>query len=189
MSSQRPLPIENAPGKEFLPSIPAGDIDSAAKSRLQKIVSGGQTGADRAALDCAMDRGIPHGGWCPKGRMAEDGVIDARYTLQELEGGYKQRTRQNVIDSDGTLILNLGELEGGSLSTLLFAERFGKPCCVVQLDAGEIKTSLNQVRAWIRHNDIRVLNVAGPRESKRPGTHARSFRFLHEMLDTSRVQQ
>ena len=166
MSSQCPLPIENAQGKEFLPSIPAGDLDSAAKSRLLKIVSGGQTGADRAALDCAMDRGIPHGGWCPKGRMAEDGVIDARYTLQELEGGYKQRTRQNVIDSDGTLILNLGELEGGSLNTLLFAERFGKPCCVVQLDAVEVKTSLNQVREWIRHNHIRVLNVAGPRESK-----------------------
>ncbi|MCX7173435.1 MAG: putative molybdenum carrier protein [Proteobacteria bacterium] len=85
---------------------------------VTKIVSGGQTGVDRAALDWAVQQGIPHGGWCPKGRIAEDGAIDSRYELQETNSAkYPQRTKQNIIDSDGTLILNSGELDGGSLET------------------------------------------------------------------------
>lgn len=85
--------------------------------RRVKIVSGGQSGADRAALDWAIQNDLPHGGWCPKGRIAEDGRIDSRYTLRETDSeGYRQRTRQNVVDSDGTLILNTGELSDGSSS-------------------------------------------------------------------------
>jgi hypothetical protein len=83
-------------------------------SGLQRIVSGGQAGVDRAALDWAIARGIPHGGWCPAGRIAEDGMIPERYQLRETASpGYRERTRRNVEDSDGTLILNLGELDAG----------------------------------------------------------------------------
>ncbi len=87
---------------------------------IRKIVSGGQTGADRAALDWAMSRGVPHGGWCPKGRRAEDGPIPARYCLQETEAAnYLVRTEQNIVDSDGTVIFTLkAVLSGGSKRTL-----------------------------------------------------------------------
>lgn len=120
---------------------------------VAKIVSGGQAGVDRAALDWAIMRGLPHGGWCPKGRTAEDGVIDSRYILQETESaGYRQRTRQNVVDSDGTLILNLGELSDGTLATQRFAERFGKPYLVVQLESGA--DDLRQVLEWLQSHHI-----------------------------------
>lgn len=145
-----------------------------------KIVSGGQAGVDRAALDWAIERGFPHGGWCPQGRTAEDGVIDSRYALEETESaGYRQRTRQNVVDSDGTLILNVGELSEGSLTTLRFAERFGKPCLVVQLETGAEGT--RQTLEWLRAHRIAVLNVAGPRESKRPGIYRQALAFLESL--------
>jgi hypothetical protein len=100
------------------------------------IVSGGQTGADRAGLDFAIAHGLSHGGWCPLGRRAEDGSLDARYRMRETEGeGYRQRTKRNVADSDATLIFNIGELVGGSLATLRLAESAGKPVRVVALDA------------------------------------------------------
>ena len=100
---------------------------------IQRIVSGGQTGADRAGLDWAILEHIAHGGWCPLGRIAEDGLISSRYELEELPtGGYRARTRQNVFESDGTLIVNGGELGGGTLQTLCFAEQLGKPYLVIQ---------------------------------------------------------
>ena len=112
---------------------------------VTRIVSGGQTGADRAALDWAIGHGLPHGGWCPKGRLAEDGTIDGRYALQEARTtDYLDRTRQNVIDSDATLILNLGELNGGSQATQRFVEDLQKPCLVVQLDAAAQAVHLRQ---------------------------------------------
>lgn len=152
-------------------------------SRLvTRIVSGGQTGADRAALDRAIARGIPHGGWCPPGRMAEDGVIDARYKLSEiLTGGYRRRTRMNVEDSDGTLILNLGELEGGTLETQRFAARLKKPCLVLQLDEGVTEELTLRATTWLSDHKIRTLNIAGPRESKRPGIHAAVAAFLDSL--------
>jgi len=144
-----------------------------------RIVSGGQTGADRAALDWAIARGIPHGGWCPPGREAEDGPIPARYQLTEaLSGGYRRRTRLNVEDSDGTLILNLGELEGGTLETQRFAQRLKKPCLVVQLDSAVLQELTFPALEWLRAHRIRTLNIAGPRESKRPGIHAAATVFL-----------
>lgn len=146
---------------------------------VDKIVSGGQTGADRAALDWAIARGIPHGGWCPRGRKAEDGAIGTRYALTETAGrDYRQRTRLNVEDSDGTLILNLGELEGGTQETLRFAGRLKKPCHVVQLDGAVPQGLTFAALEWLRAHRIRVLNVAGPRESKRPGMYAAAFAFL-----------
>jgi len=143
-----------------------------------KIISGGQTGVDRAALDWAIERGLPHGGWCPKGRLAEDGVIDSRYLLQETESAnYRQRTRQNVVDSDGTLTLNIGDLSDGSLTTLQFAEMQEKPCMVVQMEDGA--ESAHSVMKWLEDHKIAVLNIAGPRESKRPGIYVETQTFLN----------
>jgi len=145
----------------------------------ERIVSGGQTGADRGALDFAIQHGYIHGGWAPHGRLAEDGVIPAKYQLTEIaEGGYRQRTRRNVADSDATLIVNLGELDGGTLATQVFAEKSGKPCLVVQADPGISEGMVNSVIAWLRQHDVKILNVAGPRESKRPGI----CRLTSEML-------
>lgn len=147
------------------------------------IVSGGQTGSDRAALDWAIAHGIPHGGWCPQGRLAVDGVLDARYLLQETEStGYRQRTRRNVSDSDGTLIFNRGELTGGTLLTQTLARKLGKPCHVVQVGDGAGSTLAAAVLHWMSGHDIRRLNIAGPRESKQPGI----YRETLEILDSIR---
>lgn len=146
------------------------------------IVSGGQAGADRAALDFAIKHGYTHGGWVPHGRKAEDGIIPLKYQLTELpEGGYRQRTRRNVEDSDGTLIVNLGELDGGTLATQTFAHQLGKPHLVVQLDSGVLAETEISVVAWLRQNTIQTLNVAGPRESKRPGIYQATLAFLERL--------
>ncbi|MCM2263811.1 MAG: putative molybdenum carrier protein [Desulfuromonadales bacterium] len=147
---------------------------------VDKIISGGQTGADRAALDVALQLGIPAGGWCPAGRRAEDGVIPARYPLTETKSPiHSVRTRRNVREADGTLIFNTGVLDGGTLLTVNYANQRGKPCLLVQLDdPGHPDVAV--VRAWIAAQRIRVLNVAGPRESKRAGIYGgtRGFLFL-----------
>jgi len=147
------------------------------------IISGGQTGADRAALDWAITHDVPHGGWCPKGRRAEDGPLDARYRLTETEGeGYRARTVRNVRDSDATLIFNLGELEGGSLETRRIAERRRKPVRVVQVDVMPNEEDLVELRAWIESYASPVLNVAGPRESKRPGIYKVTLVLLNSLF-------
>jgi len=133
---------------------------------LRKVVSGGQTGVDRAGLDAAMDAGIPVGGYCPKGRLAEDGSIPARYPMMELESPvFRDRTERNVVESDGTLILNKGVLSEGTGLTSDFAAQHGKPCLVVQLDA-EKMVAPEQVIRWLIEQQIGILNIAGPRESK-----------------------
>jgi hypothetical protein len=148
------------------------------KTTLEKIISGGQTGADRAGLDAALKHNIETGGWCPAGRRAEDGIIPDRYQLTETKTReYETRTRKNVRDSDGTLILNLGELGGGTLKTAEYAEKRGKPCLVVQLD-DMTRQDLQKVTVWLKEQDISVLNVAGPRESKCPGIYQQSLDFL-----------
>lgn len=152
------------------------------KAQIQKIISGGQTGVDRAALDIAIANGMESGGWCPAGRRAEDGAIPATYPLHETSSkNYAVRTRWNVRDSEGTLILNLSELDGGSLKTKVFADNIHKPCMLVQLDRQD-HPGTEEVVAWLRDHAIRVLNVAGPRESKRPGIYAQSYAFLKELL-------
>lgn len=152
------------------------------KVPIGKIVSGGQTGADRAALDAAIAMGIATGGWCPAGRKAEDGVIPEKYPLTETRSkSYEVRTRWNVRDSNGTLILNLGELDGGTLKTKEFAEKANKPCLLVQLDQPGHQTP-QDITTWLQKHTIHILNVAGPRESKRPGIYAQSYAFLRELF-------
>jgi hypothetical protein len=147
---------------------------------LEKIISGGQTGADRAGLDAALALGLPVGGWCPKGRTAEDGIIPDRYPLLETpEPDYETRTRRNVEDSDGTLILNLGALDGGTAMTVDHARQIGKPCLIVALE-DDIDSAVFQ--AWLVDNRIAALNVAGPRESKRPGVYEAAYHCLEELL-------
>jgi predicted Rossmann fold nucleotide-binding protein DprA/Smf involved in DNA uptake len=148
----------------------------------EKIVSGGQTGTDRAALDVAMKHIIETGGWCPAGRRAEDGVIPDCYQLTETKArNYATRTKRNVRESDGTLVLNLGELDGGTLQTVEYAEKRGKPCLVVQLDDA-VHPDPQEVAEWLKEQSICVLNVAGPRESKRSGIYRQSFGFLDRLL-------
>lgn len=133
-----------------------------------KIVSGGQTGADRAALDWAIARGIPHGGWCPVGRIAEDGTIGNEYLLREMPdgGGYRRRTKANVNDSDATLIVSLTDtLTGGSKETVLFAQRLEKRCLHVHPAMGWMEA----LATWPPTFSAAVLNVAGPRGSREPG--------------------
>ena len=147
---------------------------------IQHVVSGGQTGVDRAALDVALELGIPCGGWCPQGRLAEDGPIDERYPLRESPSAdYAQRTEWNVRDSDGTLVLTRGTPSGGTAQTIDVAERLGKPCLVLDL---ETQLSAPAVHAWANAYHITALNVAGPRESKSPGVFAQAAQFLREVF-------
>jgi len=131
-----------------------------------KIVSGGQTGADRAALDWAIAHGIEHGGWCPEGRLAEDGVIPAQYQVLELAGaGYRARTKANVMDSDATLIISIASvLTSGSRQTQVFAQAFGKPC----LHIYPALDWRHAIETWLDSNAIQVLNIAGSRASSEP---------------------
>ncbi len=152
---------------------------------VTRIVAGGQTGADRAALDWAIAHRLPHCGWCPAGRRAEDGVIDKRYALTELSSrDYLQRTRRNVEDSDGTLILNLGELDGGTRATLQFAKRMKRPVLVIQAEPEPPDETVIDAARWLHEFEIRTLNIAGPRESKRMGTYAAVGAFLDRLAAT-----
>jgi len=133
---------------------------------LAKIMSGGQTGVDRGALDAALAAGFPCGGWCPQGRKAEDGAIPQRYPLQELPGaGYLQRTRKNVEDSDGTLILTFGPASGGTLRTIEFCQRLNKPHLIIDAAATSIEDAVRSVLEFVQGRGVGRLNVAGPRAS------------------------
>jgi hypothetical protein len=145
------------------------------------IVSGGQTGVDRTALDVAIELGLPHGGWCPRGRRAEDGPIAEDYELRETESSeYHVRTEQNVIDSDATLVLTRGEPVGGTALTIRFAHKHARPLLVVDLARSD--TSPADGRDWIITGGYHVLNVAGPRESQQPGIAKEAAEFLRSVL-------
>ena len=147
---------------------------------VQKIVSGGQTGVDRAVLDVALELRIPCGGWCPAGRRAEDGPLPLRYPLVETPSvDYRQRTEWNVRDSDGTLVLTRGRPTGGTRFSLRMAMRLGKPRLAIDLDK-TVETAA--IKAWIAKNQISILNVAGPRESEMPGIATEASKLLHELL-------
>lgn len=146
---------------------------------LKRIVSGGQTGVDRGALDAALALGFPCGGWCPAGRKAEDGAIPPRYPVAELASAdYAARTRQNVLDSDATLIIHFGELSGGTLNTLRLCESLGKPFLLVDGNALSATQAAASAAAFVEERQIRVLNVAGPRESG----HAGARRYAEEAV-------
>ncbi|OQC05606.1 MAG: putative molybdenum carrier [Candidatus Hydrogenedentes bacterium ADurb.Bin101] len=150
---------------------------------ILKIFSGGQTGADRGGFEAALRGGVLHGGWCPKGRKAEDGRIPACYTLRETDTEtYPQRTERNIVDSDATLVFTRGAPAGGSLLTLELARRYGKPWYAVDLTRGSREEHVAGIFAWLRGKaadddgtswgqpqDNCVLNVAGSRESENPG--------------------
>jgi hypothetical protein len=155
--------------------------------KIEKIISGGQTGADRAALDVALALGISCGGWCPKGRIAEDGVIHPRYPLKATTSkDHRVRTERNVKKSDGTLIIIWEAATGGTASTIEFAEKYKKPCLVVDLSVGK---SLRTFKDWGQNNKIRILNVAGSRESESPGIYDRAVDFLWDALYNPKVGQ
>ncbi len=147
---------------------------------ITRVVSGGQTGVDRGALDAALRAGIACGGWCPQGRLAEDGRIPARYPLTESESReYAVRTRLNVEDSDATLIICEGAPEGGTALTIVYAKQTGRPYYVADLSQGR---SVEEVLDWLRPYAVQTLNVAGPRESTVPGIAERADAFMTSLL-------
>jgi hypothetical protein len=147
-----------------------------------KIVSGGQTGVDRAALDFAIQSGINHGGWCPRGRLAEDGVIPPIYRLRETDSAeYDERTEKNVLDSDATLIVaRAGELSGGTAFTKSRAEQHGRPLLVI-FERDGVPQGAATLSKFLKQNKVRTLNVAGPRESQAPGLG----KFVRELLEAA----
>jgi hypothetical protein len=149
--------------------------------RLEKIISGGQTGVDRAALDAARQAGRPCGGWCPKGRWSEAGPIDPCYPLTETPSADPaQRTDLNVADADGTLIIAATPLTGGTALTRRIAQRRAKPCLAV--DPGDVAAA-ESIRQWLQKHDIRILNVAGPRESGCPGIYEQALDLLRAVFE------
>ncbi len=135
---------------------------------IKKIISGGQTGADIAAVDAAIASGICYGGWLPKGRKTEHGPLDTQYkNFQEhSSSSYPKRTEQNVKDSDGTIIFTRGKLKGGSKLTADFAESWGKPYLHIDLNLADMEKVVFCIKTWITEKGVGVLNVAGTRASK-----------------------
>ncbi|MES9829387.1 MAG: putative molybdenum carrier protein [Candidatus Thiodiazotropha sp.] len=152
---------------------------------MLKIVSGAQTGVDRAALDAAIAYGVEAGGWCPHGRLAEDGVIPEYYPVTALaNAGYTERTLQNVIDSDATLIIYFGYLSGGTEQTLAFCIAQRKPYLLI--DAGELDRwrAAQRIQQFIADKGIAVLNVAGPRASGEASAYDYARTILESVLKT-----
>lgn len=159
---------------------------------LKKIISGAQTGVDRAALDVAIQLNISYGGWCPKARIDEQGTIPAKYdVLQEISGefaneteNYATRTKYNIRDSDGTLILvpiTSFTISDGTAFTIEEVQKQKKPFLILDLSASESK-NISIIITWLEKNNIKILNIAGPRESKYPGIYKLSCEFLEKML-------
>jgi len=151
---------------------------------IEKIISGAQTGADRAALDAALELGIPCGGWVPKGRVAEDGIIPPHYpNLTETpDSSVEMRTEWNIRDSDATLILSHGPLDGGSLYTRIKAGELGKPWLYIDLSETGIEPSSRTVNRWLSEVRPRTLNVAGPRASKNPFIYETTLELLRQVF-------
>jgi hypothetical protein len=153
---------------------------------IRKIISGGQTGADQGGLDFALDHGIEAGGWCPKGRLCEKGIIPARYPVAEVvEDDYNLRTKLNVRDSDGTLIIiRDGFMEEGTHLTIEYCKELSKPQFLVDLKgmSGQLESVYSAITGWIDKNQVSVLNVAGNRESKSPGIQEGTAELLYQVL-------
>lgn len=151
-----------------------------------RIVSGGQTGADTAGLDWAIEHNIPHGGWCPKGCKSETGKIDEKYQLKETpSAGYAQRTEWNVRDSDATLIFTItSKLDGGSKKIAEFCEKHGKP--FLHFRKG---VHAKYIVPFLNKNNVKTLNIAGRRESSAPGIYEFTLQTLNEMLELASSEQ
>ncbi len=155
-----------------------------------KIISGGQTGSDRAALDAAIESGVEYGGSIPKGRLAEDGKIDPiKYaSLTELESdSYLVRTRKNVEDADATLAFTDGALTGGTQKTIEFAEEFRKPYLHINFQAMSADDAVAEITGWLNMIHPKVLNVAGPRESGSPGIYSKVYEVFKMVLQTGKA--
>lgn len=154
------------------------------KSRIVKIVSGGQTGADRGGLDAAIELDVPHGGWCPKGRLAEDGAIPDNYKQTETGSkNYVKRTEKNVVDSSATSIFTNGTPTGGSKKTAEFAKKHGKPYICLDTEKPDLETT-ERLIDWTRNlrNPQIILNVAGSRESKAPGIQKQVAKIVGNLM-------
>jgi hypothetical protein len=150
---------------------------------IKKIISGGQTGVDQSALDIAIKWNIPHGGWVPKGRLTEAGRLSQRYNMQEMPTeSYAARTEQNVIDSDGTLILSHGPLSNGSRHTKTMAEKHNKPCLHIDLNGTDVINAARHAYNWIINLNIQTLNVAGTRASTDPSIYQTATHVLTNLL-------
>lgn len=150
---------------------------------VKMIISGGQTGADQGALDCAHDLGIPHGGWVPKGRKTESGPLAEKYSMWEMPTtSYAARTEKNVLDSDGTLILTQGKLSGGSALTVSLAQQHQRPFLHIDLASERIDVAARNVRHWLKKNAVEKVNVAGPRASQAPQIYELTMRVLQAAL-------
>ena len=156
---------------------------------IKKIISGGQTGADRAALDVALNFNISHGGWIPRGRKTENGPLPDKYQLQEMPtGGYPARTEKNVMEADGTLIISHGKLYGGSALTRKMAMKHGKPWYHADLNKLPTFQAAMIIDDWISENGIEILNVAGPRASDDPTIYGLVTVILELVLNLSKVK-
>ena len=157
------------------------------KTKLFKrlwIVSGGQSGIDRAAMEFALLHDLPVRGWCPEGRLAEDGIISSRIPLQESKSAEPAlRTELNAYDSDATLILTFEEVRDGTVLTEECAAAFQKPVLIFLIGRNATKSEIVQFRSWIEKNNVKVLNIAGPRESFRPGVvYEQAWSWLQSLL-------
>lgn len=151
---------------------------------IEKIISGGQTGVDQAALKFAIDHNIPHGGWCPKGRKAENGIIPKEFILRETSSeDYSERTRLNIRDSDGTLILVPKipiSITDGTLLTIEEVKKIQKPFLII--DLSENDPPRDKINDWVNENHIKTLNIAGPRESQSPGINQLCTTFFEYLF-------
>lgn len=156
---------------------------------IKKIISGGQSGVDRAALDVAIKLTIPHGGWIPQGRLTEDGPLPPEYKLTETDSSsYAERTEKNVMDADGTLIISRGSLTGGSEYTREMAVKHNRIWLHIDLNQISAFQAAVAVKDWISKNKIEVLNVAGPRASKDPKIYKDSLKILESIYYLDLVQ-
>jgi hypothetical protein len=151
----------------------------AAMMQVTRIISGGQTGADQAALDAAIELGIDHGGWIPKGRLTEDGPLADKYHLTEMPtASYAARTEQNVLDSDGTVIFSHGPLSGGSKLTAELARKHGRPHLHIDLNRIHPLKASSKLHRWIATAGVRRLNVAGAKASKDPAIYNAVYQVI-----------
>ena len=152
--------------------------------REVKIISGGQTGVDRAALDVALKHGIDCGGWCPAGRLDEFGRIPDRYPVKELEeGSFADRTLENVKDSDGTVVIYFNELRAGTEYTVQCCKQLQRPHELINVANISPQEAVKLIVGFVREHKIDILNVAGPRQSEWPEGYEYAFRALEIFLN------